>query len=278
VKNLRKLDKDDPERRKLEKDIEEENGGPGVYNFDLKKNYLLSDPDWKHDKIPEVWNGKNVYDFVDPDIEAKLAALEEEEEKLDAEGFYESDESVEDAEEAEIRMKAELIRERREQIRNASRMRKSLKNRALIPRSAKALKLSEMEKHLDSIGYDAGASSERVREQSRGRTATRSEADFGDGYRLDWRSSTCGTATGQKPRPQPAGYKSSHGRCHEHHDPLKGGAVGEAGPEEEQPHGQTGRGRQTYYSLAAEASGKELPPLSVFLSLVFISTYIGIAI
>jgi nucleolar GTP-binding protein len=183
VKNLRKLDKDDPERRKLAKDIEEENGGPGVYNVDLKKDYMLGDPEWNHDKIPEVWNGKNVYDFVDPEIEAKLAALEEEEEKLEAEGFYESDESVEDAEEGEIRMKAELIRKRQEQIRNASRMRKSLKNRALIPRSAKALKLAAMEKHLDSIGYDAAASSERVREQSRGRTATRSEA--GDAMDVD---------------------------------------------------------------------------------------------
>ena len=31
--------------------------------------------------VSEVWEGKNVVDFVDPDIEAKLAALEEEEEE-----------------------------------------------------------------------------------------------------------------------------------------------------------------------------------------------------
>jgi len=40
----------------------------------------LDDPSWKWDAIPEIWEGKNVVDFVDPDIEAKLAALEEEEE------------------------------------------------------------------------------------------------------------------------------------------------------------------------------------------------------
>ena len=39
-------------------------------------------------------NGKNVYDFIDPDIEAKLDALEEEERRLEAEGFYDSDEEI----------------------------------------------------------------------------------------------------------------------------------------------------------------------------------------
>lgn len=38
--------------------------------------------DWKYDAIPELFNGKNVIDFVDPDIEEKLAELEAEEERL----------------------------------------------------------------------------------------------------------------------------------------------------------------------------------------------------
>lgn len=185
VKNMKKYDKDDPNRKKLERDIEEENGGPGVYNIDLKKNYMLDNPEWNHDKIPEVWNGKNVYDYVDPEIEARLAALEEEEEKLEAEGFYDSDESVEDAEEAEIRVKADLIREKRELLRNASRMRKSLKNRAPIPRSAKSRKVSEMQEHLDSIGYDPTAASARAREPSRGRGLAREEDMDMDGDAMD---------------------------------------------------------------------------------------------
>jgi nucleolar GTP-binding protein len=36
VKELKKYDKNDPERRKLARDIEEEEGGAGVYNVDLK--------------------------------------------------------------------------------------------------------------------------------------------------------------------------------------------------------------------------------------------------
>ncbi|KAL4797022.1 P-loop containing nucleoside triphosphate hydrolase protein [Aspergillus venezuelensis] len=179
VKNLKKYDKNDPDRKKLERDIEEENGGAGVYNIDLKKTYDLADDDWKHDKIPEVWNGKNIYDYVDPDIEAKLAALEEEEEKLENDGYYDSDESVEDAEDADTRMKADLIREKRTLMKNEARLRKSLKNRAAIPRSAKAKRLSQMEQGLDAAGYDADAAVSRVRSQSqhRGRPLTRGNED-----------------------------------------------------------------------------------------------------
>ncbi|CBF70681.1 hypothetical protein AN5865.2 [Aspergillus nidulans FGSC A4] len=187
VKNLKKYDKNDPNRKRLERDIEEENGGAGVYNVDLKKSYTLADDEWKHDKIPEVWNGKNIYDYVDPDIEAKLAALEEEEEKLEADGYYDSDESVEDAEDADVRMKADLIREKRTLMRNEAKLRKSLKNRAAIPRSAKAKKLSQMEQGLDAAGYDPEAAVSRVRSQSqvRGRTTTRSEVEDGDAMDID---------------------------------------------------------------------------------------------
>jgi nucleolar GTP-binding protein len=177
VKNKMKFDKDDPDRPKLQREIEEENGGAGVYNFNMRVNYILDNPDWKEDRIPEVFNGKNVYDFIDPDIEEKLAALEAEEEKLEAEGYYESEEELEDAEEAEIRYKAELIREKRQLIRNEAKMRKSLKNRAMIPRTAKAVKLSKMESHLGSLGLNTDKATARARSQSRGRTVLTHRSD-----------------------------------------------------------------------------------------------------
>jgi NOGCT (NUC087) domain len=61
---------------------QEENGGAGVYSADLRKQYLLQDESWKYDIMPEIVNGHNVMDFVDPDIEARLEALEREEEEL----------------------------------------------------------------------------------------------------------------------------------------------------------------------------------------------------
>ena len=44
--------------------------------------------------MPEIMDGKNIADFIDPDIEEKLEALEREEERLIAEGFYESEEEM----------------------------------------------------------------------------------------------------------------------------------------------------------------------------------------
>ena len=187
VKNLRKLSKDDPNRPLLARDIEVENGGAGVYNVDLRKGYKLDDDSWKQDRVPEIFDGKNVADFIDPDIENKLAALESEEERLEAKGFYNSDTEVEDAEEADIRFKAELIREKREQIRNEARMRKSLKNRAVIPRPSKSKKLSAMEDHLDSLGFDTTTISARARSQSRGRSKFSSRMSTEDTMDVDSR-------------------------------------------------------------------------------------------
>ena len=168
-----KYDKEDPNRPKLARDIEEENGGAGVYNINLKEQYLLENEEWKNDKIPEYFMGKNVYDFIDPEIDQKLADLEEEEARLENEGYYndEEDEELEDAETADVRYKAELIREKRQLIRNENKMRKSLKNRAVIPRNKKSVSFEKMSKGLSTAGYDTTALSERARSLSRGRAA-----------------------------------------------------------------------------------------------------------
>jgi nucleolar GTP-binding protein len=55
------------------------------------ENYLLANPEWKEDVVPEIMDGKNIADFIDPDIAEKLEALEREEERLQAEGFYDSE-------------------------------------------------------------------------------------------------------------------------------------------------------------------------------------------
>lgn len=173
VKQMKKYDKNDPNQRRLARDIEDEEGGAGVYNIDLKQKYILQKEEWKQDKIPEVFEGKNVYDFIDPDIETRLTALEKEEEKLEAEGYYDSDDHLEDAEEASIRIKADMIREKAQLIRNAAKMRKSLKNRAIIPRTSTNRTLTEMEDHLDSLGFDIASIATRSRSRPRGRSMTR---------------------------------------------------------------------------------------------------------
>ena len=41
VKGRKKYDKEDPERRRLERDVEAEEGGAGVYNINLKSTWFL---------------------------------------------------------------------------------------------------------------------------------------------------------------------------------------------------------------------------------------------
>ncbi|WYZ45394.1 hypothetical protein EsH8_VIII_000710 [Colletotrichum jinshuiense] len=187
IKNLKKYSKDDPERRRLAKDIEADNGGAGVFSVDMRQDWLLKNPEWKHDKIPEVFDGKNVYDFIDPDIDAKLQALEEEEERLEKEGYYESDEDLDDEEEADILSKAEIIREKQALIRNEAKMKKRLKNQAIIPRKSMRVPLSQMDDALDQLGVDTTDIVSRARAQSRprGRSTTRSRMGTEDADAMD---------------------------------------------------------------------------------------------
>lgn len=186
VKLMKKYDKEDPERRKLARDVEAENGGAGVFNVDLRADYILDNPEWKHDRIPEIYDGKNVYDYIDPDIEAKLQALEEEEERLEAEGYYDSDEEIDDAEEADIRVKAEIIREKQALIRNESRM-KRVKNRAVLPRKALKKSLSQLDNALDEMGIDTTDLQLRARSSTvtRGRSMSRSRLGTEDSGAMD---------------------------------------------------------------------------------------------
>ncbi|KAK8442067.1 Nucleolar GTP-binding protein 1 [Candidozyma auris] len=165
VQSLAKYDRDDPNRRTLAKDIEAENGGAGVYNVNLKDFYLLEDDEWKADTMPEVLDGKNVYDFLDPDIAAKLQALEDEEERLEAEGFYDSDSEIEDEETADIREKAEWIRNKHKVMIKEARTKKSLKNKSMMPREHVKKTFGEMEEHMASLGHDTRNLKQRVKNQ-----------------------------------------------------------------------------------------------------------------
>lgn len=193
-----RFEKDDPNRPRLERDLEEENGGAGVYSVDVKKSYLEMEDDQKHDRMPEFFNGKNVADFIDPDIAQKLASLEAEEEKLEATGFYQENEEDETIEEAETHYKAELIREKRQLIRNEAKQRKSLKNRAMMPRSATTKNLSTMKSHLQSLGHDTYNVSRHARSKSRGRSSIRGRSDDMDDENAMDVDSGAGAASSQK--------------------------------------------------------------------------------
>ncbi|GAA5924882.1 putative GTPase NOG1 [Sporobolomyces koalae] len=161
VKSRKVYDKNDPERRRLEKDLEEENGGAGVFSVDLKKNYLLKNDEWKYDVIPEIQDGKNVADFIDPDIFDKLEELEAEEERLEKAGFYDS-ESEDDSDEEAIRTAASTIRDKKAMIRLKNMDKHKLQNRPIIPRPAQTRTLTDMTEKLKAAGYDPSTLEERA--------------------------------------------------------------------------------------------------------------------
>lgn len=94
-------------QRKLERHIEEELGDD--YVLDLKKNYDIPDEE-KYDVIPELWEGRNIADYIDPEIMQRLEELEKEEEERELSGFYDCDLSEDDDEMQEIRQLAGQIR------------------------------------------------------------------------------------------------------------------------------------------------------------------------
>jgi len=128
----------------------------GIVSDCFSESYLLADDDWKHDIIPELVNGKNIADFIDPDILARLDELEKEEIALDADGYYDSeDDEDEDSADEAIRETAAQIRERRESIRRTNHARKdSVRNLAKMPRNDQRRNVSTMISEMRAAGYD----------------------------------------------------------------------------------------------------------------------------
>merc|ERR1719473_1396906 len=98
--------------------------GAGVYSVDMWKNALLKKDEWKYDVAPEIMDGKNIADFLDPDIEAKLAELEKEEELLIAASLDQLDDEEEKKWEDTKVLLAQL-KHKREQRKLENRLQKS---------------------------------------------------------------------------------------------------------------------------------------------------------
>ena len=40
-----------------------------MFNFPWNEHFMLENDEWKYDKVPEIMDGNNIIDYVDPDIE-----------------------------------------------------------------------------------------------------------------------------------------------------------------------------------------------------------------
>lgn len=169
------------EGEKSERELEQELGDD--YILDLRKRYDIPDEE-KYDKALELWEGHNLADFVDPDINVKLTQLEEEERRRDEEGYY--DISMSEDEDMEgIHMLAEQIREKKallkceQRLNNTNKPRIGRSKTRKRERSVSALRssMSDLGVELDSEGeshYSEAAARSASRAAKRPRTFSKS--------------------------------------------------------------------------------------------------------
>lgn len=139
-------------KRRTLKDVQEEMGGAGVFNFPNQEHFMLENQAWKYDKVPEIWNGMNITDYVDPDIERKLQELEAEEEERLRLLAASRDWDLERKEELEWREgKAVIgqIEEQKKVVKNAKRIEGNVQKK--VQRDREAM-LEELRDRLDQKG------------------------------------------------------------------------------------------------------------------------------
>ena len=122
--------------------------------------------EWKFDRWPEFYLGKNVMDFYDPDIEEKLRALEEEEDKLlamerDENALMDDEDDDEEVTETELRNALKEVRHKKALFKLEHKMKKNLRARS------KNKKLEDLEEHLENKGIHANIESLRQRVKKR---------------------------------------------------------------------------------------------------------------
>ncbi|XP_011177879.1 nucleolar GTP-binding protein 1 [Zeugodacus cucurbitae] len=142
-------------KRKLERDIEDEMGDD--YTLDLQKNYTEIPEEERYDVIPEIWDGHNIADYIDPDIFSKLEELEREEGMREEGGVYTLPDMTMDETLKEIREMAKQIRGKRFQLRDDRRL-ASKKNKPAIPRhkqpKVRDRSVAKLRETMQNLGVD----------------------------------------------------------------------------------------------------------------------------
>jgi len=154
------------------------------YVLDLRRTWDLKNPEEAYDAIPEIWEGKNIADFVDPDIIAKLDALEKEEEEREKNEFYKLDGLNYDSDDMEIHEMAKRIRKKRKINKIEARLEDKTCGRSKLVRKNK----EALEEKMTELGIG-----EHIREgaghyketRDRGRSVARKRRKMEDGEGMD---------------------------------------------------------------------------------------------
>ncbi|XP_008553913.1 nucleolar GTP-binding protein 1 [Microplitis demolitor] len=157
-------------KRKLERHIEEEMGDD--YILDLKKNYDI-EGDQKYDIIPEIWEGHNIADYIDPEIFDKLNELERAEELRTQAGIY--DYKVPELTETmkDIRALAQQIRDQKVIMKQESRINKQ-STKPVMPRNTAARgrdrSVHKLRDQMEELGVDMEDTKDAHFTKTRGRS------------------------------------------------------------------------------------------------------------
>ncbi|XP_011441886.2 GTP-binding protein 4 [Magallana gigas] len=169
VQSLKKtMDTDVKSKKKSLRDLEIEEGDE--YTVDLRKHWNLPNEEEKYDIIPEIWQGHNVADFIDPDIMKKLDELEKEEEMREQAGYYDNESEEEDDEMKEIRKTARKIREKRNIIMLESKEKRRIE-KPKLPR--KKMSTDKMNRELGALGIEMDSDEDTHLNQMRSRSKSR---------------------------------------------------------------------------------------------------------
>lgn len=169
VQSLKKtMDTDVKSKKKLLRELEMEEGDE--YTLDLRKHWNLPNEEEKYDIIPEIWQGHNVADFIDPDIMKKLDELEKEEEMREQAGYYDNKSEEEDDEMKEIRKTARKIREKRKIIMLESKEKRRVE-KPKLPR--KKMSTDKMSRELGALGIEMDSDEDTHLNQMRSRSKSR---------------------------------------------------------------------------------------------------------
>lgn len=163
----------------------------GFHNVtEWRKKYQLKNPEWRFDIMPEIMDGHNIADFIDPEILQKLEELEREEELRDQEAANameaEDEDDIELTEEQEETVKQ--IREKKKYF-HKKHILESGHNRPHVTRNRHQREgLDTFADNMNELGLDASkaVAAMRSRSQSRqGRKRSRSESTNNNNMDVD---------------------------------------------------------------------------------------------
>jgi len=140
----------------------------GDNKLEWNKKFDLENDEWKFDIIPEIFEGKNIADYIDPEIMERLEELEREED----ERIKELENEVDDFEYLD-----DATVERVGRIREKKKMMPIVGNAkdTINPIKTRIATIGQLGDHLADLGYEPEKAVERVRSQSRGRKRARSQ-------------------------------------------------------------------------------------------------------